>query len=139
MLKQTELIARISSILSETPDVLLAYLFGSQVSGSIGPLSDIDLGVMFTDSSDPSQAAIQLAHQIAKGLETDRVDVMPLRRAPIELAYAIIAQGVCVFKQDEFTRVEYEADVMSKYGDYLPVLRAMQQDILSGEGYESRV
>jgi hypothetical protein len=62
-----------------------------------------------------------------------------LNRAPVELAYAVIAQGKLLYERDIATREEYEADVMSRYGDYLPVLRAQRDDILRGEGYAHRI
>ena len=50
--------------------------------------------------------------------------------APIELQYAIIAQGVLLYRQNLAIKVEYEAYVMGRYGDYLPVLRAQRAAIL---------
>jgi hypothetical protein len=49
-------------------------------------------------------------------------DIVVLNAAPVELASAIIAQGKRLYERDVFTRVEFEADTMSRYGDYLPVL-----------------
>ena len=37
------------------------------------------------------------------------------------------------------TRVEYEAHVLSRYGDYLPVLRAQRDDILQRDKHAHRV
>jgi hypothetical protein len=62
-----------------------------------------------------------------------------LNHAPVELAYAVIAQGEVAFEQDIATRVEYEATILSRYGDYLPVLRALRDDILRGDDYAHRV
>ncbi|MCL5960363.1 MAG: nucleotidyltransferase domain-containing protein [Chloroflexi bacterium] len=60
---------------------------------------------------------------MAANLETDRADVVLLNRAPVELACAVVVQGRLIYQRDEATRVEYEAGVKSRYGDYLPVLR----------------
>lgn len=119
--------------------ISLAYLFGSQVAGTQGAMSDVDLGILLENTSDAGQANSILTHQLNKELVSAQVDVVLLHQAPIELAYAIIAQGVCVFQRDTFTRIEYEADVLSRYGDYLPVLRAQREDILGGETHDRRV
>jgi predicted nucleotidyltransferase len=37
---------QIETVVYAQPDVRLVYLFGSQVSGTTGPLSDIDLAVL---------------------------------------------------------------------------------------------
>ena len=42
---RSNLVSIFSSILGSTPGVHLAYLFGSQMGKSTGPLSDVDLGI----------------------------------------------------------------------------------------------
>ncbi len=44
-----------------------------------------------------------------------------------------------VYQRDEETRVEYEAEIMGRYGDYLPILHAKRRDILQGEAHAARV
>jgi predicted nucleotidyltransferase len=130
---------KLSTILASLEGVRLVYLFGSQVEGSPGPMSDYDLGVLLDPAIDGPPVQARLAHELACALGTDRVDVVLLDRAPIELAYAIIAQGQALFERDVATRVEYEAQVLSRYGDYLPVLRAQRDDILRGDEHVHRV
>ena len=57
----------------------------------------------------------------------------------MQLAYAIIVDGELIYERDAYTRVEYEAKIMSLYCDYLPVLRAHRADILRGDEHETRV
>lgn len=129
----------IVSVFAEVSEVKLAYLFGSQVEGDSGPMSDFDLGVLLDHAASWSQIRVQLSHSLVHGLNTERIDLVLLNEAPIELAYAVIAQGEAVYQRDVATRVEYEARVMSLYGDYLPVLRAQRRDILRGQGHGTRV
>jgi predicted nucleotidyltransferase len=119
--------------------IRLLYLFGSRACGPAGPLSDYDLAVWLDAEHDTPAFAARLSHELALLLDTERLDLLSLSQAPIELAYAVIAQGKLLFQRDLFTRVEYEADVLSRYGDYLPVLRAQREDTLRGVGYETRV
>ena len=134
-----ELKDKLSIILASSEGVHLVYLFGSRVQGSPGPMSDYDLGLLVDPAIDSPPVQARLAHELACALGTDRVDVVLLDRAPIELAYAIIAQGQVLFERDVATRVEYEAQVLSRYGDYLPVLRAQRDDILQGDKHAHRV
>jgi len=129
----------LETIFSPIPEVCLVYLFGSQVSGKVGPMSDYDLGVLVDDGVDENHVLAMLAHEIGKKLEREQIDIVPLKRAPVELSYAIISQGVCVYQRDVVTRVEFEARIMSLHGDYLPVLRAQREDILRGGGNDRRV
>lgn len=129
----------VEAVVNAQVQVRLVYLFGSQVSGEIGPLSDIDLGVLLARDAPMARIRAQLAHHLSAALGGDSVDLVILNQAPIELAYAVIAQGKILYQRDRAERVEYEADVMSRYGDYLPFLRAQRQDILEGGGNARRV
>jgi predicted nucleotidyltransferase len=130
---------RLSTILPGLDGVCLVYLFGSHVEGDLGPMSDYDLAVLVDRSVDGRRVQARLAHELARVLQTDRIDVILLNRAPIELAYGIIAQGEVLHEQDIATRVEYEATVLSRYGDYLPMQRAQRDDSLQGDDHDRRV
>jgi predicted nucleotidyltransferase len=82
--------------LSGDPVVLLAYLFGSQATGHTGPTSDYDLGVLVNLPSVEIRG--RLSHDLARILESDRIDVILLNRAPVELAYSVITQGQLIFE-----------------------------------------
>jgi predicted nucleotidyltransferase len=129
----------LSAKISEIPEICLVYLFGSRLSGNVGPMSDYDLAVFVEKYDDSERVLAELSHAAAVVFIPDRVDVVPLNHAPVELAYAVIAQGECIFQKDNATRVEYEAKVLSMYGDYLPVLRAQREDILRGDDNGRRV
>jgi len=130
---------QIETVVHTQPDVRLVYLFGSQVSGATGPLSDIDLAVLLAHEASAMHVFAHLEHLFSLVLEGQAVDVVILNQAPIELAYAVIAQGRIIYQRSIAERVEYEAEVMSRYGDFLPFLRAQRQDIVKGAGNERRV
>ncbi len=131
--QQIEMIAR------QQGQVRLVYLFGSQVGGTTGPLSDVDLAVLLTDDAPLAKSRGELEHLFSTVLEGYRLDLIILNQAPIELAYAVIAEGKILYQRDLAERVEYEATVMSRYGDFLPFLRAQREDILKGAGYGRRI
>lgn len=117
--------------------VSLAYLFGSRVSGEVGPLSDYDFGVL---AAGPSvELRYRLGHDLGRLLDAERVDLVFLNQAPVELAFTIIAQGQLLYQQSLVARVEFEAGVLSRYGDYLPILRQQRQDLLEGEQHDTRI
>lgn len=130
---------RVGAIASSHAELRLVYLFGSQVSGEAGPCSDVDLGVLLARDASLTRLRGELAHLLFASLGGPSVDVVILNQAPVELAYAVIAQGIVLYEGSRAERVEYEADVMGRYGDYLPFLRAQRQAILEGAGDERRV
>jgi hypothetical protein len=95
--------------------------------------------VLLNNADDKGAIHRDLRSSIASTVDQERVDVVFLNRAAVELAYAIIAGGEVVYERDAYTRVEYEAKIMSLYFDYLPVLRAQRGDILRGDKHETRV
>ncbi len=94
------LIDHLPAILADFPGVNLVYLFGSQVSGQIGPMSDIDLAILDESGEDALAVQARFQYTIAKSMNTDRIDVVMLDRAPIELAYHVIATGKLVHQKD---------------------------------------
>jgi predicted nucleotidyltransferase len=129
----------LKEVVANLPGADLVYLFGSQVDGNVGPMSDWDLAVLAQAGADVDEVTSRLGHEAALALGTERVHTVPLARAPVELAFAVISQGVVLHQRDVATRVEYEATVLSRYGDYLPVLRAQRAEILEGDEHARRV
>ena len=132
----------IKKIFVEEKDILLAYIFGSQVTGKIGPLSDYDFAVFL--SQKPSfQFKYKLKNKLLNILDNKQVDLVILNDAPIELKYKVIATGKIIYQKNSTIRTEFEADALSRYFDYLPVLRAQKKDILKvrfkGERYGNRI
>ena len=62
-----------------------------------------------------------------------------LNDAPVELSYAVVATGRCLFEREVAVRVEFEAEVLSRYGDMLPMLRDQRRELIQGGRYESGV
>ena len=85
------------SSLTLDPAVELVYLFGSRATQTAGPLSDYDIGVYFSAAPD-FNVKYHLEHQTGKILNTRKVDIVVLNRAPIELKYAVIATGTVIFE-----------------------------------------
>lgn len=140
---ETEL-ERVAAVFASFPEVTLAYLFGSQARGEAGPRSDYDVAVLLSWQpevlSRRGEIAARLSHDLTGALdvESDLLDLVVLNRALIELAYAVIAEGRRLFERDVASRVDYEAYVLGRYGDYLPFLRAQRREILEGGTYEAR-
>jgi predicted nucleotidyltransferase len=137
----TELIKSLGSFFSDLrkdSEIQLAYLFGSQADGTQGPISDYDIAVLFTEKP-TSQVKYYIAHKLGTLLKTNRVDLILLNYAPIELSYSVIANGIVVYNVNTYVRVEFEASILSRYGDYLPILRRQRNEILEGHNYETGI
>ena len=126
------------SSLKEEPAVELAYFFGSRAGDADGPSSDFDIAVLFAEVPIPSMK-YKLAHQLTTILLTDRVDLVVLNQAPVELRYSVITTGIVIYEVNITVRVEFEASTLSRYGDYLPILRRQRKEILEERNYEAGI
>jgi predicted nucleotidyltransferase len=110
---------RLQWVLAGFPEVELAYLFGSQAADlaageagrHTGPLSDYDIAVLLSGGADPLELQARLENAVRRAVEVEKVDVVLLESATIELAKAIISTGIIILEKDFDTRVEYEARV----------------------------
>ena len=123
----------------EFPEIRLAYLFGSRLEKNVGPLSDYDFAVLLSRTASAPELCPRLSSLLSEKLDSRHVDVVCLNEAPVELAFSVISNKGLIYARDTQIRVEYEANTMSRYFDYLPVLRAFRRDILDGGDYGARV
>ena len=90
----------IASLVVDFPEISLVYLFGSQVTGKVGPMSDYDLAILLDHPADGEQTRAGFSHALAHHLQTERVDVLILNRTTIELAYHVIATGKLLYQRE---------------------------------------
>ena len=110
--------------------LIVVYFFGSRAQGRPGPMSDYDFAILF--EGEPSmRQRVELAHQLVQLLGTDRVDLVVLNRAPIELKYNVVATGCLLYEASRGWRVEFEAQTLSGYFDHLPILRRWREELIA--------
>lgn len=98
------------------------YLFGSQVTGSARPDSDIDLAVLLP--SDRPELPIGERMALVGALEqlTDRqVDLVILNQAPLPLQFEIIHTGKILYEADVDARTTAEDIIVRDYLDLQPM------------------
>lgn len=101
--------------------ILLAYFFGSQVNGEIGPLSDVDIAVLWHETeSMPMKRTLELQEEIGKALKDNRVEIGPLNNQALSFCYEVIKNGECIYGEEK-DRVQYEVSILNEYLDFLPL------------------
>src|SRR4051794_4965479 len=81
----------------DRPEVVTAYLIGSQARGSAGPLSDVDVAILHTpglSSRERLDLRLALASSAAAALETPEIDIVLLNGAPPLLRHRALRDGV---------------------------------------------
>ena len=107
---------RIRLALRERHDISLAYLFGSCVSGTARPGSDVDVAILLFDHLPTPALLDRLTEDLGAATER-RVDLVVLNAAPPLLAREVIARGRLVMCRDEDERVRFETRTTARYQD----------------------
>lgn len=119
--------------------VSLAYLFGSSARRTEGPLSDIDIAVLFSQELKRDQyakAQVSLMAELIGFFHKDDVEVAVLNTAPPLLRYEVYQDGVLIYSSSEEARVDFEVKALRDYCDTARMRQTMWIYLL--ERVESR-
>ncbi|MFZ1755448.1 MAG: nucleotidyltransferase domain-containing protein [Caldilineaceae bacterium] len=128
-----KLIENVKRYLSEQPDILLAYLFGSFARKEANSLSDIDIAILLPGTISASERfdrRLALGLALQRILHHNEVDVVILNDSPLALAYRVLRDGQLLCCQDEDVRIQYRAEIISRYLDFKPFIERHHQAIL---------
>ncbi len=109
-----------------------AYFFGSAARGQAGTLSDLDVGVLFSDSVAPRkrwEIAAALVAQLQR-LEGPGIDIVVLNDAAPALQYRVVREGRPVFVRDDRRRIAFESQAMREFLDFQPVLEVYDKYLI---------
>jgi predicted nucleotidyltransferase len=103
--------ALIQTLQARVPNLLAIYAFGSRISGTAGPDSDLDLAVLVAGYAEPL-ALFDLAGDLAD-IAGCAVDLLDLRAASTVMQYQILTTGQRWWTRDSQAAL-YEAAVLSE-------------------------
>jgi predicted nucleotidyltransferase len=110
--------------------ILAAYAFGSRVSGTPRPDSDLDIGYYLNGYRRgellPLRDEMLLAGQISDAVGLS-VDLRNLAGAPLDLRGRVLEEGVRIYSGDASARVALERELLGRYHDYKDVYRQMHE------------
>lgn len=133
MLPLTELVERARTVFERHPEIISAYLFGSQAQHRAGPLSDVDFAI----HRDPAYRSVEegwrtywgdlhgeLVH--ALGLKDDDVDLVILNDVKSSLlAHRATWCGRLISCRNHRARVAAETAILQRYLDAAPLRRIL--------------
>ena len=125
---------RLALYFADQPDAIVAYLFGSHARGQATPLSDVDIAVLLpADLSNDRlfDLRLQFIDELQGLLHREAIDVVILNQSPLALRYRVLRDGNVLFCRDEQRRILYQADTVSRYLDFKPVIDRHEQSLLA--------
>ncbi len=126
----TKCLPKLETYFASQPSAALAYVFGSQVRGKAGPLSDLDVAVLLVGDPTPAECTdrrLDFIGDLMRLLQTNDVDVVVLNVAPLALRYAVIRGGRLVFARRRQEAIEFQVQTMSRYFDFRPILERYER------------
>lgn len=132
---------RIRDIFKDYPYIASAYLFGSKVSGKMGPMSDVDIAILLKDNAPRGRKLLHeedyLAYRIADALHVKEVDLIELNRQGLIFVHNVLKTSRLIYDADPDFRIRFITKVISDYCDFEPTLRFMKGYYF--EGYKRRL
>ena len=123
---QQRLIESLRRCVGARPEILEAYLFGSQARQGGQPHSDVDVAV-YVDrnrlADSPFGYAAELTAELGALLRSNDVDVVILNHAPPLLYHRVLRDGLRLCTRDAAATTTREGRALSRYCDYVPQLR----------------
>jgi predicted nucleotidyltransferase len=116
---------RLADLPQAMPDLQLLVLFGSAVKGRRAAGSDIDLGVRCDGPADLDELYLAIAPR----LQTDRLDLIDLRRAGPLLAFQVARTGRLLFERRPGAFREFQSLASRRYCDTEKLRRAERRAI----------
>lgn len=113
-----------------SPDIQFAYLFGSAVTGTLTPRSDVDIALHVAPSADGSAVRLAVARAASRLLSSDAVDVVLLNTAPLALSGRVLTSRRVILDRDPYARHAYESMTLRKFHDF----RIREHRILAARG-----
>jgi predicted nucleotidyltransferase len=110
---------QIAAELSQYPDVLFAYVYGSFVESEA--FHDVDIGVYLPTGQTNGDIAADLSQHLSGKVKLP-VDVRILNVAPVSFRFHVL-RGKCLVSRDDDLRTDIMEDTVRRYLDIAPVLR----------------
>jgi predicted nucleotidyltransferase len=108
----------------DRPEVLAAFLIGSQARGTAGPLSDVDIAVIHAPTLAPGDLPdlrLSLADAAGAALGTSEVDVVLLNGAPALMRHEALRDPIVLVDRDPQARIDFQVRALNDYLDTKPM------------------
>ena len=117
-LNTKEIVTQASNYFSARKDIQFAYLFGSHAKGVATSMSDIDIAIYFLADKFESDSRLDMLHVLSTTLNSERIDLVILNKAPITLAFKVVQNHILLIDREPLRRHQFESLVMRKYFDF---------------------
>lgn len=129
-------IENLKDIFKDYPYIAVAYLFGSQALGRIGPMSDVDIAILLKNNAPKGRELMHemdyLSYRIEDVLNAGEVDLIILNTQGLIFQHNVLRTSKLIYDDDPAFRIGFEMRVISNFCDFEPTLRFIERFHLQG-------
>ncbi|MGD9974442.1 MAG: nucleotidyltransferase domain-containing protein, partial [Desulfatirhabdiaceae bacterium] len=122
-------------------DIRCAILFGSAATGTLKPLSDIDLAVLLSNTLNKEeriQKQLDLLDICNTVFKTDEIDLVVLNDASPRFVHNILKTGKLLFTIDKNEFIDFRERITREYLDFKFFRNSFEHAFMEGIGYGGR-
>ena len=111
-------------------NVVLAYLYGSLARDESGPLSDVDIALLFAPNLSKQvrfRHVLAMSHALKTILQRDDVQIVDLQEAPPLLRHRVYYDGYVLHCPDDAVRVKFETTALRDFVNTAPLRRLKEK------------
>lgn len=114
-------------------EIVCVLLFGSLARGQVGPLSDVDIAVLFEHDISQSRLA-ELENELYKIISgiigTDELDLVTMNQAPLRIRYNILHERKILLCNDSEVFADFYFNTVREYLDFKPFMDEFNNEFL---------
>ncbi|ADL43302.1 DNA polymerase beta domain protein region [Caldicellulosiruptor obsidiansis OB47] len=118
-------------------DIVAVWIVGSYGTKYQTENSDIDLAILFSKEISFFDE-LDLEVQICDILQTDKVDIINLNKAPLTLQFKAISEGREIIKKDPIKVADFEEVVLDLYQDHEYFYRIFYKELKERNHHDSQ-
>ncbi len=114
-------------------EVLLAFIFGSAVSGRLTKKSDVDIAVLFSNAPDFSNV-LKIINDVSEAIGRE-VDLVVLNNSSPVIRMQVLKNGKLIKSKDDAIHNNFFVRAVKEYDDLKYVRKEAEINILRGRIY----
>jgi hypothetical protein len=130
MQNKVDIFEKIKSFFLQREEILLVYLYGSFLKTNQWNDVDIALFVKKEKLKEKLKYTLRLCAELNKMLNIKEPDVRILNNAPLYFQFEVISTGKPILVRDKIFKIQYEANVISKWLDFRKLIEEYDKSML---------
>jgi uncharacterized protein len=132
-IRDEKVVEKIGEALKDNAKVILAFLFGSAVSGRLLDESDVDVAVLFDHMPEISDI-LNLKAAVSEATNRD-VDLVILNDSSPIICMQVLKSGILIRKRDNTAYSNFCVKTVKQYDDLKYIRKEAESDIMKGKIY----